>query len=80
MVATAQFCALAAIDTRLFNASPAIRNKAWNRVLLPTQIRNPPRVNNIPTSKEESDLLAGRNDEGMINLQEVVGDFGWVNA
>src|SRR5215471_15978592 len=72
MLLAAELRTLPAEDARRFRLEPAIAHETGDRILLDAERRHRPRVNDVVRSDQDAYLLADRDDERIVDLEQVV--------
>ena len=70
---TAELGTLAIVVAGDFSAEPSVAHEARNGILLHAESRHHPGVDDVVGGGDDADFLALRHDQGVIDLQEVVG-------
>ena len=68
----AQLGALAAVGARPIDARPGLVDKPGDGVLLPAEVRNPPRMDDVVGRGQEADLSVDRRHERPVHLSQIV--------
>src|SRR3546814_12367632 len=72
MIAAAQFGANAAVRADLVDLGPDLVDVARDRVLLHSEVRYPPGMNDVVAGDQEADLLADRQHQRVVDIDEIV--------
>ena len=76
MVLATKLGTLATVGAGHIHPGPGLVDKPGNGIFLHTKCRHPPGVNDIVGGEQETDFLADRNHQRVIDLQQVMFTLG----